>query len=136
MNKLESIAKDLREEHSRLAEERNAVEARLHQMDAELKRVEVALSALGDKPKPAKAKSSKPAPKQEEVEQAVRQILAEQGALEMEPLKKQVAAKLGQQGRSKMGLALRLKEVLASKELFIESPAGWKLIESEAESSV
>ena len=85
MNNLESIAKDLCEEYSRLTEERNAVEARLHQMDAELKRVEVALAALGEKPKREKSKSGKPAPKKDEVETAVKQILAEQGSSSKQP---------------------------------------------------
>ena len=101
MSKIQSIADDLREEHSRLSEQRNAVQARLGKMDAEIKRVEAALAALGEKPKPGKSKSGgKPAPNQEDVEPAVRQILSEQGALELEPLKKQVGAKLAELGRS------------------------------------
>ena len=132
MTKLESIAEELRAEHSRLAEERNAVQARLKQMDVEIKRVEDALSALGQKPPQSKAKPGrKPAPKKEEVQQVVRAILGEQGALELEPLNTQVGAKLSELGRSKMGLALRLNEVLAGEE-FIESPAGWKLVQSES----
>ena len=132
MSKIQSIADDLRKEQSRLIEERNTVQARLEEMDAEIKRVEDALTALGQKTKQTKAKKSgKPAPKREEVEQAVREILSEQGALELDPLKTQVGAKLTELGRSKMGLALRLKEVLAGEQ-FIESPAGWKLVESDA----
>ena len=135
MTNLDSIAQQLRDELSRLTDEKTKAEAKVQILDAELKRVEDALTALGSKPKPSKTKTSKPAPKQEEVHEAVKRILSEEGALELEPLKKKIESVLTKLGRSKMGLALRLKEVLASEELFIESPAGWKLVESEVEAA-
>ncbi len=133
--KLQSIAEQLSEEHARLTKERNAVTENLVRIDGELKSVEQALAALKEKPKQAKAKTSKPAPKRDDVEQVAEQILSEQGALETEALKKEVGAKLAEAGYSKMGLTLRLKEVLGS-DGFIDSPAGWKLVDDESEQTV
>jgi len=132
VSKLDTIIEELRGEHSRITEERAAVEASLRQMDDDLKRVAEALAALGQKPKAAK--SGKPAPKREDVEQAAVDILSKSEALQMDELKAKVESSVTAAGFSKMGLALRLKEALAS-ERFVESPAGWKCVEEFAQTS-
>jgi len=79
-------------------------------------------------------KAKKPAASKNDVRAAVITVLEELGVAEQDALKRDIETHIVESGKSRMGLALRLKEVLA-EERFIDTPAGYRLAEHESSAS-
>ncbi len=127
-SKLSSIVSQLREEETRLGEKVEELKKKLGSVESERKQITQALAAIEGKPKVRKErqKSTTKAATKAEVIAHVEAILAEQELVEKADLKELVQERVVASGKSKMGLALRIKEALADSR-FVDTPGGYRL---------
>ena len=132
-DRLADIKTQLRSEEANLQELVGRLQTELDSRAAELDRIQAALRELdGEKAKPAVKKTSrKPAASKAQVRDVIVTLLEEHCVIEEKPLMKLVEKAVTSFGKSRMGLALRFKEVLA-EERFVDSPAGYRLAEQTA----
>ena len=111
---IESIVTKLRDEETRLNRKREAIQQGLNTVESELTRVQAGIAALtgGSSSKSGKGRSLKPSPTKDVVRSAVEAVWRNDGQLETEKLKQAVGSQLADEGYSRVGLSLRLKEVL------------------------
>ena len=121
---LSSIVEQLRQEESRLGTQQAELKVKLTSVEADLKRVRGALSALGEKPA-AKA-GGKPAATKKDVVQAVSHVLENHEVVAHDDIRRGVEAQLADRGKSRQGLALRLEEALKDPR-FVNTPSGYRL---------
>jgi hypothetical protein len=129
MSRLESVVEQLREEEVRLITSREKLEQQLKAVDTDVRRVQAALVALGEKPtsKSAKKPAAKLAANKQQISNLVAEVLRANEALETDALRLAVEGRLKDKGLSRVGFASRFSEVLREDQ-FVESPAGWKLV--------
>jgi hypothetical protein len=109
----------LKTEASRLLQQKAEHEKHLKTIGVELLRIEAGLEALGARaPKP---KASKPSANREVVRESVRACFATQDIFQRDELTEAVGKCLKEAGYSRIGMALRLKEVLAENILTQEA---------------
>ncbi len=108
---LGQIVENLKGEENRLCQQKTDCEKRLKSIDVELLRIRAGLEALGAKS--SKAKSSKPSASRDFVRDLVRQAFTEKDMYQKDELAAAVSERLKHAGYSRVGMALRLKEVLA-----------------------
>ncbi len=124
-NLLGDITSSLKQEEERLSAELNELKKKAKLVELDLKRIRDARSALGAGRKSANSKR-KPAPTADDVKKAVNKALVADGPLEEPVIRERVERELADEGKSKMGLSLRMKEVLNSMD-FVESSGRWQL---------
>ena len=124
-----SVEKTLAAEEQKLTDQQVELKRQLASVAANIKRIRLARAAL--KPK-SKAPTSKrpPAPNRKDVQTAVQTALTDHGVLVKEELTKHVADLLSFEGKSKVGLAIRLKEVLADPAI-VDTPGGYRLADAD-----
>ncbi len=129
MSRLEGVVEQLREEEVRLITNREKLEQQLKAVETDMRRVQAALVALGEKPtgKTGKKAAPKLAASRQQVADLVAEVLRANEALETEALRVAVENRLKEKGLSRVGFAARFSEVLRDDQ-FVESPAGWKLV--------
>ena len=130
--RIETAIATLQDEEKTLLDQKSELDQKASELDSSLKRVRGALSALGAlSPTRAGSRkgSTKPSPDKAAVRDAVRASLQSQ-PLQMDALRAEVERQLSERGYSRMGLSLRLKEVLGEDE-FSESAEG-RLISMQA----
>ena len=108
---LEQIVESLKNEANRLLQQKADFEKQLKNIAVELLRVEAGLEALGAKA--PKAKTSKPSANRDVVRESVKACFASQDSFQSDELATAVGKRLKDAGYSRIGMALRLKEVLA-----------------------
>lgn len=108
---LEQIVESLKNEANRLLQQKADFEKQLKNIGVELLRVEAGLEALGAKA--PKAKTSKPSANRDVVRESVKACFASQDRFQSDELATAVGKRLKDAGYSRIGMALRLKEVLA-----------------------
>ena len=121
------IQKQLDGEAEQLRLQIDDLESRAAIAHEELRRLTTARSALDGKSPLGKqtrkrVSSGKPAPTRDKVAELMVAILNQNGTLSSDDLKAAVAAKLVEEGFSKVGFSLRYKEVLESDQ-FARRPA-------------
>ena len=126
--RFEGVVAELRREAEKMESELHEIGQRKKTLEAELKRVQGALQSLGVKPE-RKSSAKKPSPTKNDVAAATRRVLTERAPLAFDELKSQVGDALVSDGKTKMGLALRLKEVLQDGDNFVDGPGGWRVRE-------
>lgn len=114
---IETIRGGLQTQLDELDRELQAADARVTELKATRRQVANAIRAFGDHD----ASRSKPAPTQAQVRATVLDLLATNGgAIDQADLIDLVAERVGHEhGCSAMGLALRMREVLASEEFVV-----------------
>ena len=130
--RINSAITALQEEEETLLRRKSKLDEQASEIDAALKRVRAALTALGVRvaAKPSGKKgSSKPSPDKVVVREAVMAALQVE-TLGADALRAEVERQLTERGYSRMGLSLRLKEVLGEEE-FTESARGYLLSSSQ-----
>ena len=108
---LEQIVESLKGEANRLLKQKSDCEKELKHIGVELLRVEAGLEALGAKA--PKGKTSKPSANRDTVRESVKACFAFQDRFQPDELTAAVGKRLKDAGYSRIGMALRLKEVLA-----------------------
>jgi hypothetical protein len=121
---LSSIVEQLRQEERRLGTQQAELTVALTSLEADLKRVQGALSALGEKP--ATKSGRKAAATKKDVIQVISDVLHSQEVVENVALRRSVEVQLGEMGKSRQGLALRFEEALKDPR-FVNTPAGYRL---------
>ena len=130
--RIESVVSTLQEEEQALLSRKSELDQQSKEIEVALKRVHGALSALGERGASKtgrKNATSKPSPDKNTVRDAVCATLGN-SVLEADDLKTAVGERLGELGYSRVGLSLRLKEVL-SEDAFAESPDGYRMLPPE-----
>lgn len=132
-DRLSDIKEQLRSEEADLLQLIERLNSELVSRKQEVGRIQAALRELeGEKKKqPAKKRVRKPAASKAQVRDVVVTLLQEHGVIEDKALMKLVENAVTDFGKSRMGLALRLKEVLG-EERFVDTPAGYRLAEQES----
>ncbi|WP_425395401.1 hypothetical protein [Aeoliella sp.] len=128
LERLNSAISTLQQEETTLLERKSELDQRASELDDALKRVRGALTALGVSSTGklnGKRGTTKPSPVKTVVREAVVAVL-QTSALQANELRAEVERRLRERGYSRMGLSLRLKEVLSADE-FEETPAGYQL---------
>ncbi len=131
--RLDAVIQQLREEEAELKSQREELEQRLKQIDVDVKRVQTALIALGEKSAAkggGKRSVSKLAPDKGQIAEIVAEVLQANEVLDTDVLRTKVESRLKSKGLSRIGFATRFQEAL-SDERFVESPVGWKLIDEQ-----
>lgn len=128
LERIDSAISTLKEEEQALIGRKSALDEQSSELEAALKRVRTALSALGvaTATKTGRKGSSKPSPDKNAVRQAVIAVLQEQ-AQRIEQLRADVEHRVVERGFSRMGLSLRFKEVLGEDQ-FTRAPHDDQLI--------
>ena len=131
-NCFDSIVEQLRRHEQKLSAELSELETARKALVTDQKRVQAALTALGERrEKPTRGKATaKPAPTRREVIAVMARILQQHAPLEKELLKSRVEQQIELEGKSKMGLALRFEEALQDNKQFVQTPGGWNLAAS------
>lgn len=129
MSRLEGVVEQLREEEVRLITSREKLEQQLKAVDTDVRRIQAALVALGERPtgKSGKKPAAKLAASKQQISDLVAEVLRDNEALETDALRRAVENRLKDNGLSRVGFAARFAEVLREDQ-FVESPAGWKLV--------
>ncbi|MEQ8849908.1 hypothetical protein [Botrimarina sp.] len=125
--RLDSVVTSLQTEEEALQGRKSTLRKQVDEIDFALKQVRAALTALGVRTSGksgGRRASAKPSPDKISVREAVVGSL-DGHTLTLERLRGEVERRLQEQGYSRMGLALRLKEVLAESE-FVETPTGYQ----------
>ena len=122
---LEKVTDDLRGEVGRLAEESCRLKEALKVNESLRKRAEAALRALGGNQKP-KPSDRKPSASKADVIGVITSLLTKAGVIPELELRRQVERHVTASGKSRMGLALRMKEALADSR-FTETEQGYQL---------
>lgn len=124
--RLEPVITNLQSEEATLLERRSALTQQVEELDASLKQVRGALAALGVQTtgKASGRRAAKPSPDRAVVREVVLAAL-DGRVLQADQLRSEVEQRLQERGYSRMGLALRLKEVLGEPE-FAETPEGYR----------
>lgn len=113
-SKLPNLVDELREEERNLSEIVSELREEIEKYESDLGRVQGALKALGQSTSKGKKKGGgKPAPSKAVVEETVNRLRSERHGIGEEELKGAVESHLVENGYSRSGLALRLKEVLS-----------------------
>lgn len=136
---LSGITDQLEKERTALTGKADKLRSELSVLEGDLRRITAALSALtgaADAPPPKKQgkggkKSGKRAAGKADVVKLIHSVLSEDAVLEEAELKQRIEERLGLDGFSRMGFALRFKEALADPK-FIDSPGGIRLAEAKA----
>jgi hypothetical protein len=128
---LKRASGELVEAEGKLAEDVKQRREELKAAESELKRVRKALGRLGIKSERKERKRGKPAPTKEEVIAVVEDILSEREVVHAEVLEQEVVEAIVRQGKSKMGLSLRIKEALKDKR-FAPDDDGYRLARVKA----
>lgn len=132
-DRLDAVIQQLHEEEAELASQRKQLEQQLKQLNEESKRVQTALAALGCKP-PAKGGGrrslSRLCPTRQQIAEVVAEVLQLNEALQTDVLRTKVESCLKSRGLSRARFSTTFDEAL-SDERFVESPAGWKLVEEQ-----
>ena len=115
------IVEDLQSEEVRLSHRRQELQQGLDAIDVELQRVQAGVSALTGRTT-TKGKNSKQSPTKDVVRDAMRNCLREQEVLDPDALKAAVGEQVKAAGYSRVGMALRLKEVLEEAEFNSSAP--------------
>lgn len=118
------ILKRLRDEHELLALKRTKLKHATKENEDELKRIETALSALGEKP--ANRKSSKRAATKNNVIAVIELALQERSPRKKEELMECTKLAIADGGKSLQGFALRFKEAIQDSR-FVDTPEGYRL---------
>lgn len=128
-NRLEGVVEQLRDEELRLITNREKLEQQLKAVDTDVRRIQAALVALGERPtgKSGKKTAPKLAANKQQISSLVEEVLRANAALETDALRLEVENRLKEKGLSRVGFAARFNEVLMDDQ-FVESPAGWKLV--------
>jgi hypothetical protein len=125
---LDAISQDLYSEHERLAHECQTLKAQLRETECKLKRVHSAVKSLADKPTNKSAsKTTKPSASKAQVVAIVDELLHEQTVIPVEKLRSRIEQRVVASGKSRMGLALRIKEALATPR-FATTDVGVRLV--------
>lgn len=116
---LDTIRNGLTSQLADLDRDLQAAEAQVRELKRTRRQVTAAIRALGGEG----CDSPKPAPKKAQVRDAIRELLDQNGGvIDADDLEGLVTDKLAsEQGCSAMGLALRMREVLASGEFTVAS---------------
>lgn len=116
---LETIRSGLTSQLADLDRDLQAAETQVRELKSTRRQVTAAIRALGGQG----ADSAKPAPKKAQVRDAIRELLDQNGGtIDADDLEGLVTDKLAsEQGCSAMGLALRMREVLATDEFTVAS---------------
>lgn len=133
-NGFEGIIAQLKEEQIRLSSRKEELTAQLRDVEAEIKRAQAALAALGAKPATKKAAGRKLNATRQQIASHAADVLRDLGTLELDALHREVEARVKKQGLSCVGFDARFKEALG-EECFNESPAGWKLVADDVSES-
>lgn len=135
--RMDAVIQQLREEETLLQTQRSELEQQIKELEENVKRVRAALVALGEKPAGRAARkkaSSTQAPSKDEIANVLAEILGSSGALETDSLRAEAEDRLRSKGQLRVSFTGRFQEALED-DRFIESPAGWKLVdETESES--
>ena len=107
---VDTISEQLRAELQRLDGLRQTLKTQAKENADEIKRIETALAALGDKKQPRKQAATK-----SDVISAMESALQEQPALAADDLKAVVKTSIAESGRSLQGFALRFREALQER---------------------
>ena len=140
--RLLGVIETLRREEQDIASKLGEVKAKAEELEKDLARVRGAITSLDGSPSGktvAKRKSGsprKPAPKKEDVIQAVTLLLREHGVIEREKLYGAVENVMANNGRSKMGLKLRFEEALQDSRFDISAFGVGLVKEEEARTQV
>jgi len=123
------ILQQLRAEHESLALKRAKLKHATKENEDDLKRIETAMSALGEKP--ANRKSSKKAATKSDVIDALELALQQHSPSSHDDLLELAKAAIAGSGKSLQGFALRFKEALRDAR-FIDTTEGYRLHVAEA----
>lgn len=118
LERIDSAISTLQEEEKTLLERKSELDQQSSDLDTALKRVRGALSALGvaNSGKSAgKRGATKPSPDKNVVRDAVTESLRTK-SLRLDELRAEVERRVAESGYSRMGLSLRLKEVLSEDQ--------------------
>ena len=129
---LDTICAELDQERDRLVSMSEGLRAQLHDADRKLKRVQAAIKALAARPDQKKS-PRKPSAAKADVINIVGNLLKAKAVLPEAELRTNVEKQIVQSGKSRMGLALRLKEALADTR-FTMTPEGYRLTASNGQS--
>lgn len=122
---VETIIEELTQEQTRLRERLGELKAELSKIESALARVNGALEALRGS---GRAKTRKSAATKQEVIEFIKTILQSKHVVKQGDLKRHVEALVTEAGKSRMGLALRIKEAL-NEPCFLATEAGIQLAE-------
>ena len=125
--RLSDVAQTLKGERDTLASEIDTLKAGLAERETELSRIDGALKALGEKPNGRAPR--KPAATQDDVIEAIEELLSSGEAIAEEDLRAQVEERISASGKSRMGFSLRFKEAIQDKR-FTREGEGFRLAES------
>lgn len=127
-DRIDSVVSTLEAEEQQLLSQKADLDRQASELDAALRRIKGALKALGaasSAKSETKKAPAKPSPDKAVVREAV--LASLQGkTLKENELRTDVEQFLAERGFSRMGLSLRLKEVLREESL-TESPDGYQL---------
>lgn len=135
---LEEIVDSLKKQESRLGGQLGDLNQQVQSVEEELKRIREALTALSGKatkqPKSRESKqpskkSKKPSATRADVSDIMHTILSKEGACTEVELKEKVYQAVENLGKSKLGLALRIKEA-AKEDRFKQSEGSLKLVDA------
>ena len=126
---LDNISQELKAELGRLTDLSGSLSAQLRTVDAQLKRVRQALKALTSKSVAISAKNSKPCVSKVEVVTIIEALLGTCEVISASDLRIRVEQEVVKTGKSRMGLALRIKEALAMPR-FHETAEGVRMSNS------
>ena len=121
----DNITDKLRIEEERLSNELKRLQQNTKEVSTDLKRIQDVRKAMNGG-RGSGATPRKPAATAADVSCIVKDILQSSEAVDDSLLREQIAEEVVKSGKSRMGLSLRIKEVLASSE-FTESQTGWQL---------
>ena len=108
--RLTTVLDELRAEEAELQEKLESLRTQVKSGEAQLTQVRKALTSL--KGKSSNGTNSKRTATREEVVEAMRDVLRERGTVSEGDLKRLVEEKISAQGKSRVGLVMRLKSAL------------------------
>ena len=112
--RLTTVLDELRAEEADLQEKLDSLRVELRSGEAQLTQIRKALTSL--KGKSSNGTNSKRTATREEVIEAMRDVLRERGSVTEHDLKRFVEERVSAQGKSRVGLVMRLKSALKEKE--------------------
>ena len=111
-----TVTEQLQQEETKLKEQLNQHQTQVNTLQADLQRLQTAIKALTSNhkgtTKKQKRPNTKPAATQAEVTQAITNALAEGRVLTAEQITERVQEATAKLGKSRVGLALRIKQCL------------------------
>lgn len=134
--RIDSAISTLQDEEETLLREKSKLDQQASELETALKRIRGARTALGVR-SPGKSSGKKGAAKPSPDKQIVREVVIAtlpDKSLQADELKTGVELQIKERGYSRMGLSLRLKEVLGEDQ-FIQSADGYHLVPNQDASS-